>query len=656
MLAPPSMAASASAKRPSRALPQRLRAAAGVEQHGQDLHLEAGPVEGLEAGQLRVGEGRRGQPDLPAALRLGVEEVALGAEGGLGGRDQLFADRVDGRVRDLGEELLEVVVEQPRPVGEDRQGGVVAHGAGGPQGAGGHRLQVDAQVLEGEAEDLLALQDLLVAALDALVGGRGQVVEVDQAVVEPLAVGVLAGDLALEFLVGDDPPLAGVDQEHAARLQAALVEHLLGRHLEDAHLGPHDDAVVAGDVVARRAQAVAVEGGADDGAVGEGDRGGAVPGLHQAGVELVEGLLVVRHLPVPLPRLGDHHHQRVGQGAAGEVEELEAVVEHGRVGAVLLDDRQQLGQVAAEPLGAQHRLPRLHPVDVAPEGVDLAVVDEVAVGVGPFPAREGVGGEPGVDQGDGRLHARVLQLGEVEGQLGGGEHALVADRPAGDAGEVEGVALGLGAVADLVGGALADDVELALEGQLVAGALAAADEDLGHDGLAGPGPPAERGVLRGHLAPAEDALPLLADDRLQGLLAEAPVGGVGPGQVGHADAVGARLRQLDAPGLEGLAEEAVRDLQQHAGAVPRVGLGPAGAPVVEAAEHPEGVLDDAVAAPAPDVGHEADPAGVVLVPGIIQALRGGKGGGILHADPSGRRPGERRARSLVSSPGRSALK
>ena len=50
-----------------------------------------------------------------------------------------------------------------------------------------------------------------------------------------------------------------------------------------------------------------------------------------------------------------------------------------------------------------HRLfPGEHPVGVAPDGVDLAVVDDVAVGVGPLPAGVGVGGEAGVDDGDGR--------------------------------------------------------------------------------------------------------------------------------------------------------------------------------------------------------------------------------------------------------------
>ena len=53
---------------------------------------------------------------------------------------------VDGRIGDLGEELLEVVVEQLRPVGEHGQGGVVAHRAdrfGAVAGHGRHRECAD---------------------------------------------------------------------------------------------------------------------------------------------------------------------------------------------------------------------------------------------------------------------------------------------------------------------------------------------------------------------------------------------------------------------------------------------------------------------------------------------------------------------------------
>ena len=87
----------------------------------------------------------------------------------------------------------------------------------------------------------------------------GDVVEVDQAGVQPLVVQVLGGEPGLDLLVLDDPVLVGVDEEHPARLQPALADDRGGVEVEDADLGGEDDQAVVGHPVARRAQAVAVE-------------------------------------------------------------------------------------------------------------------------------------------------------------------------------------------------------------------------------------------------------------------------------------------------------------------------------------------------------------------------------------------------------------
>jgi hypothetical protein len=89
-----------------------------------------------------------------------------------------------------------------------------------------------------------------------------------------LAVGLLGGDLVLHLLVGRRSGPLRIDQEHAARLEAALLQDALGGHVEHADLRGHDDQIVLGDVVARGPQAVAVQHGADFLAVGEGDGSG----------------------------------------------------------------------------------------------------------------------------------------------------------------------------------------------------------------------------------------------------------------------------------------------------------------------------------------------------------------------------------------------
>ena len=119
---------------------------------------------------------------------------------------------------------------------------------------------------------------------------RRQLVEVHEPVVEPLLVRVLRGEIGLDLLVGDDAALRGVDEEDLPRLEPALLHDLGGVDVEHADLARHDHAVVVGDPVARRPQAVAVEHRADHRAVAERDRRGTVPRLHQRGVVAVERL------------------------------------------------------------------------------------------------------------------------------------------------------------------------------------------------------------------------------------------------------------------------------------------------------------------------------------------------------------------------------
>ena len=327
-----------------------------------------------------------------------------------------------------------------------------------------HRREQDLQILLRVAERPLPVQHRVV------IGQRQQrrrleILERHHVVGEPLGIGLLRGQLPLDFFVGDDAALLGVDQEDAARVQPLLQQDVLLGHVEHADFRRHDDQVVFGHVVARRAQAVAIEHGADDLAVGERDGRRAVPRLHHRRVVLVKRLALGRHRFVPGPRLGNHHQHGVRQRAAGHHEELEHVVEGRRVAAAFADDRQNLLQIVAEEIRLAHRLARVHPVDVAAQGVDLAVVRDVAVGMRERPRRERVRAEALVHQRERRLDVRIHQIGEHRLDLIGDEHALVDQRVRRQAGDVEIFLVGARdrQLVDRVLDPLADDVELALE-------------------------------------------------------------------------------------------------------------------------------------------------------------------------------------------------
>ncbi len=408
----------------------------------------------------------------------------------------------------------------------------------------------------------------------------------------PLRVRLPCRDIALDLVVRDDAALLEIDEEELPGLQPALAQDALRRVVEHTRLGGEHDPAVVGLVPTSGTEPVAVERRADHASVGERDRRRAVPRLHEALVVRVEAAQLLRRL-----RLRDHHHQRVRDGAAGEHEQLEHVVEHRRVGARRTDDGEHLAQVVPEELRGELRLARPHPVDVAAQRVDLAVVRDHPVRVGQLPARERVRGEAGVHEGERALEALVAQVGIETRELRRGQHPLVDERPRGQARDHE-----LGPGGEL--GHAPDDVQLPFEG--VALEPVRAHDELADARHRGARRPADVGVVEGDVAPADQLLALGGDRNLDGLAALAEAG---------ANAVFACRRQplADLP-----AEERIRDLDEDPGAVARVGIRAGGAPVLEVREGDERPLHRLVARHAVQPRDERDAAGVVLEGRVIQ--------------------------------------
>ena len=352
---------------------------------------------------------------------------------------QFLADRIDRRVGDLREILLEIIVEQLGLVRQRGDRRIGAHRADRVVAVARHRLEEELEVLLGVAEGLLQLEvcGRVVGPrryarprerLPVLVGQLGQFGQFELGRFEPGLVGMLGGELLLDLVVVDDAALFEVDQQHLAGLEAPFAGDLLFRDRQHAGLRGHDHMVVVGDDVARRPEPIPVEGGADLAAVGKGDRGRAVPRLHQRGVVFVEGAALRVHQWVAGPRLGDQHHHRMGERvAAADHQQFERVVDAGGVGLPRPDQRHHLGEVGTQQF-RRHRLPaRRHPVDVAAHRVDLAVVAQEPVRMGEAPGREGVGRKALMDEGQSRDRQRVAQILVEAADLRRQQQTLVDD-------------------------------------------------------------------------------------------------------------------------------------------------------------------------------------------------------------------------------------
>ena len=264
---------------PRRALGHRPRRIQRVCLEDRGVHL-------AQLLELGVEQDRRGERQLARMLRRLREEVLLRPDARREAHHDRLANRVDRWIRDLGEELLEVRVEDPVAAREHRERRVVPHRADGLLGIAGERREGDLHVLLRVAESDLALAKRLGRG-DARLAG-GEIGELYDLVVEPFRVRLLRRDGELRLVVRHDPALLEVDEEELAGLQSALPEDVRCGDVEHTGFGREHDPPVARLEPSPRSQAVAIERRSDHPAVGERDGGGAVPGLHQALVVGVE--------------------------------------------------------------------------------------------------------------------------------------------------------------------------------------------------------------------------------------------------------------------------------------------------------------------------------------------------------------------------------
>ena len=539
---------------------------------------------------------------------------------------QLLADRIDRRVGDLGEVLLEVVVEQLGLGREHRERRVGAHRAHRIIAVARHRLQEELQVLLRVAEHLLLAQQGLKVIRPrqrAAVRAVRQFLEFELRGLQPLGVRVRVGQRALDLGIIDDTALFQVDQQHLAGPQPPFADDLLLRHRQHTGLGGEDHVVVVGNDVARRAQPVAVQGGTDLPPVGEGDRRRPVPGFHQRGVIFVERAPLRPHQLVAGPGLRDQQHHRVRQRVAAGDEDLQRVVDARGVGLAVRDDRPHLGEVRPDQVRRHRAPPGIHPVDVAAQGVDLAVVRQEAVRMRQLPGREGVGGEALVHQRQRRFRQWIAQIEIEAADLRRQQQSLV-DHGAGrerrhvQIAEPRQVPLALDR-AHVVEDLLADRQDLPFERGLILDPRAGGDDRLADHRHRFDDAFAETAQVDRHVAPADQGLALGDDHRLEMADGELARGFL-LRQEAHRDGVAPGRRQLQRHLVRPVAQQAIGHLDQAAGTIAHQRVGPDRAAMVEIDQDLQAATDDLVRLAALDIGHEADPARIVFVAWIVQSL------------------------------------
>ena len=609
------------------------RALAGIAAvHGTETTgLKANTVDGANAVELLLAQQRTLQANQLAGRTGILEQVAVVAQVERGRSHHVLAKGIDGRVRDLSEQLIEIVEERTRLLGQTSQRRVDAHRGERGLALLGHGTHDLVDVIPVVAE----LGHTHGGGHLGVLGGRGrggliERVDGQRLLGNPITVGLFLGVTGAQLVVVDDAPAGKIDLEHLARPQTAARQDVLGAHLDGAHLACQHKATVARHIIAGGTQAVTVEGGAQGTAIGKGDSGRTVPRLHEHGLVGVVGAALLTQAVVVVPRLGQQHGRGTRERTAVHDQKLEHVVQNRGVGTLAVDDRHHALKVVLQHRAVQVGLAGADPVDVALEGVDLAVMDDKAVGVRALPAGRGVGGVARVDERHGRLDGGVVEVDEEAAHLRGDQHALVHDGARAHRAHVEDlVAQGKLGVGLLFDGAAAH-VQATLEGIAGGRVVGAAQEGLQDSGHAGAGRLAQVVRVDGHLAPKEQRHAGLGAALLKhaaGILYALVV----LREEQHCHAIVALCRQNLAALLSLFTEKVMRNLEQDASAVAGVLLESRAAAVLQVDQNGQCIVQNLVMALTVDIGKRADATCIVVEFGAIKALL--LSGICLHRDP-----------------------
>ena len=331
-----------------------------------------------------------------------------------------------------------------------------------------------------------------------------------------------------------------------------------------------------------------------------------------------------------VPRLGQQHGCGTRERTAVHDQELKHIVQNRGVGTLAVNDGHHALKIVLQHGAVQVGFAGANPVDVTLEGVDLAVVDDKAVGMCTLPAGRGIGGVARVDERHGCLDGGVVEVDEEAAHLRGDQHALVHDSARAHGAHVEDlVAQGKLGIGLLLDGAAAH-IQTALEGITGGRVVRSAQEGLKDSGHAGAGCLAQVVRVDRHLAPKEQRHASLGAALLKhaaGILYALVV--LREEQHGHA--IVALCRQNLAALLGLFTEKVMRNLEQNASAVAGVLLESRTAAVLQVDQNGQRVVQNLVMALTVDIGKRADATCIVVEFGAIKALL--LSGICLHRDP-----------------------
>ena len=341
-----------------------------------------------------------------------TEDVHLTTDAGGQRHHVRFTQRIDRRVGHLRELLTEVVVNDSRLTGEHGKRGIITHGADrflavftqhADNGVQLFRAVVKLFLVAGEG---IVIQFAAAHVLIRQIFKRHQTADV---FLHPLFVRMTAFQIVIGFRGVQDATAAGVDHHQLARPYTAFFDHFVRLVVPNPHFRGAGDQLVFSNDVARRAQTITVEVTGRKATIGHHDTCRTIPRLHVHGVKVEEGPQLRIHIRVVLPGWRNQQAHGAYDIHPACQQQFQHVIHRAGVRAGFVDERRSVVQIR-DQRGLEFIGTCASPLAVTGDGVDFAVVRQIAERLSQRPAWYGVGGEALVEQANSRFQTQVRQV------------------------------------------------------------------------------------------------------------------------------------------------------------------------------------------------------------------------------------------------------
>ena len=318
-------------------------------------------------------------------------------------------------------------------LGNYRQRRIIAHGAHGFLGILHHRREDQLHVFQCLASgDLAAAQNVPIIGRSRFrLGASRQILEIGEAG-DQRGIILRTGHLRLDLCITVEFRRRGIqiDRDHLAGAERAFLHDVTFRHDHHPGFRTGDQQAITREAITHRPQRVAIKAGDHPAAIGHGQRRRPVPRLHQRREKRIHSARRRIEAGITLPGLRNQHQLGGRRIATRPHKGFEHRIKRRRIRRAGRDQRLDVFRMFAKRGGRHLDLVALHPVAVAADRVDFAIVRQGAERLRQPPLREGVGGIALVIDGKARNEALVVEVRIENAQRFRQEQPLVDQRTA----------------------------------------------------------------------------------------------------------------------------------------------------------------------------------------------------------------------------------